>query len=366
MRWSQSGKQRQLSLKVPDTARNRSLATIKAVQLEADLLSGDFDASLKRYELTYTEDLPIPHLSTVALFEQFTEFKRIDGVSGQAINTKYSALLSNIHRLGRDVLTTNDARDLVQLLRDRQSPRIANQNLFLLKSFGKWLVSEKHFSTNLFEPIRSQKNSSKKVQDRTPFSREELALFLRTMKTHPTASHYYDFTVVLFSLGLRPSEAIGLRWRCVNLSRRELTISESLSRSSDGKSSGTARERKGTKTGNSRILPLNDRLVELFAARWCLGVEPDDLIFLGVEGQPIDDRNYRERYWKLICRESGIPYRPPYTARHTLITYGLEYEGWTLKQAAYIAGHKDIQMIAETYGHLIDRPELPDLGDIAP
>ncbi|MGB3299272.1 MAG: tyrosine-type recombinase/integrase [Phormidesmis sp.] len=366
LRWSYKGKRQHLSLQIPDTARNRSVAAEKARQIEADLVSGDYDDTLTRYRLAHTVELPAPHLSTVELFELFTDFKRLDGVSGQAINTKYSALRSNIARLGRDILSLNDARQLVQLLRDRQSPLIANQNLFLLKSFGKWLVNENYFATNFFESIRSQKGSAAKKQDRTPFSRQELALFLQTMREHPTAAHYYDFTVVLFSLGLRPSEAIGLRWRDVSLSRQEITIRESLSRSPSGKSSGAARQRKGTKTGNVRVLPLNDRLIHLFTGRWHLEIEPDELIFTGVEGLPIDDHNYRERYWKVVCKDAGIPYRPPYTARHTLLSYGIEYGGWSLKQAAYMAGHKDIKMIAETYGHLMDKPELPDLGDIAP
>ncbi|MGD1865774.1 MAG: tyrosine-type recombinase/integrase, partial [Phormidesmis sp.] len=247
-----------------------------------------------------------------------------------------------------------------------QSPKIANQNLFLLKAFGRWAVEHKHCRENLFETIRTHKGTSQKVQDSTPISREELALILETMRSHPPASHYYAFTVVLISLGLRPSEAIGLRWRCVNVGNRQMSISEARSRAADGKSAGKSRQRKGTKTGTSRTLPLNDRLISLFQERWYLTADPDGLIFSAPGGGPIDDRNYRNRCWKECCKLAGIRYRPPYTSRHTMLTYGLEYEGWTERQAAAMAGHANTRMISETYGHLMNMPELPNLEPPAP
>ncbi len=363
LRWQYAGKRHHLSLGIPDNPSNRQIAAQKAAQLESDIIGDLYDPTLDRYRVIRAAAPLTPTVSTVALFEQFTEMKRSEGVSAQALATKYSALRSNIARLGHDVATVEDARELVQLLRARQSPLTANQNLILLKSFGKWLCENAQMGTNLFESIKPQKGASIKVQDRTPFTRDELSLFLETMRSHPTASHYYDFTVVLFSLGLRPSEAIGLRWRHINMGRREITIRESLSRAGDGKSAGKARQRKGTKTGNVRILPLNDRLIDLFTARWYLGAQPDELIFSASDGGPIDDRNYRVRYWRMICEQAGIPYRPPYTARHTMISYGLEYGGWTERQAAFMAGHTSTRMISETYGHLMERPELPDLGE---
>lgn len=360
LRWTYAGQRKQMSLRIPDSPENRLIAQQKAAQIEADMVSGKYDETLDRYRVIASA-LPAQSATpTPELFDQFAEFKRQDGTSGQTLSTKYRALRSNIARFGRNVLTTDDARQLVELLRGRQSPQISNQNLVLLKSFGAWLTDQKHLNANVFTPIRPLKGArAQKIQDRTPFTREELALFLETMRSHPTAAHYYDFTVVLFSLGLRPSEAIGLRWGHVNLSKRVITIRESLSRSPDGRTSGRARERKGTKSDNVRVLPLNEQLVSLFAARWYLDATTDELIFTSASGEPIDDHNYRERYWKPCCEAAGIRYRPPYTSRHTLISYGLEYEGWTYKQAAAVAGHSTTRMIEETYGHLMEMPTMP-------
>lgn len=359
LRWSQGGKQRQLSLRIADTPANRQLAQQKANAIEADLISGNYDPTLGRYRLRPSS----PETRTVDtgdLFEHFTESRRVEGISGQTIATKYKALRANIARYGADIETIQDARQFIDMLRDRQSAGIVNQNLVMLKAFGRWLVKHGYIATNPFELIRPLKGAARRVQDRTPFSKDELVRLLETMRQHPTASHYYDYTVVLFSLGLRPSEAIGLRWGHIDLVGQKINICESLSRSSEGLTSGYSRERKGTKTDNARILPLNDRLIELFAARRPTDAQADDLVFTTAKGLPIDDHNYRERYWKPMCEAAGIKYRPPYTTRHTLLSYGIEYQGWTLAQAAYIAGHSDTDMVSRTYGHLLDMPTLPD------
>lgn len=363
LRWQYLGYQRQLSLRIPDTSENRQLAAQKAAQIEYDIISGDYDESLQRYEIiAHQTRWQQSTESTAELFDAFTQFKVKDGTSGQTISTKYKALRSNIVRFGRSVITPNDAFDLVAQLRRRQSPRTANQNLVLLKGFGRWLANQKHFKRNLFADIRPIKGAAAvKVQDRTPFTLAQLGQFMMTWLLHPIASHYYAFTLTLFSLGLRPSECIGLRWCHIDLDQRLITISESLSRSADGRTSGKARQRKGTKTDNVRVLKMSDRLHQMFKVMKPIDAQPEDLVFVTATGLPIDDHNYRERYWKVVCEAAGIPYRPPYTARHTLISHGLEYGGWTEKQAAAVAGHKTTRMVQETYSHLMDMPDMPNV-----
>ena len=35
--------------------------------------------------------------------------------------------------------------------------------------------------------------------------------------------------------------------------------------------------------------------------------------------------------------------------------------GWTLPQAAKVAGHSNTRMVAQTYGHALINPEFPEL-----
>ncbi len=63
-------------------------------------------------------------------------------------------------------------------------------------------------------------------------------------KTHPKYHGYHDFCMALLYLGLRPSEAIGLKWKHIHRLRQSITISESLSRSESGNAQGYARQTK--------------------------------------------------------------------------------------------------------------------------
>lgn len=357
LRWTHGGKRYRLPLGISDTPFNRSLAQGKASEIQADISYGRFDITLVKYR-DPAHDVSTD-VSTMKRFQQFMEYRKQEGTSGQSLSSRYKPLLSHLQRFEQSIEEVDTAREFVELLRSCQSPRIANQNLTLLKSFGRWCVQMGHMAENPFTAIKPSKGG-KRVKPTKPFTIEEVRLFLETIRHDSTYDYFHDFCYVLFSLGLRPSEAIGLRWKHLDLSRAEVTICESLSRSPDGKSAGYARERKTTKTENSRVLPLRERLVSMFNNRYSPNVKPDDLVFTSKTGKPIDDRNFRERVWKRTCQKAGITYRSPYIARHTLLSHGIEIEGWSLPQAAQIAGHSSTRMVLETYGHMIDRPNLPD------
>lgn len=292
-----------------------------------------------------------PHsLPTPERFEKFIESRLRDGTSGQTISAKYRPILSNLKRFGADITTDTDAREFVAMLRDRQSARTANQNLTLLKGFGNWNLEQGHLEINPYAKIKPLKDSGEPVQNRTPFTIDEIKAIFSALKAHPTSSPYYDFSLFMMSLGLRPSECIGLRWKHIDLEKFQVTIKEALARSADGKTAGYARERKNTKTGKIRTLPLSSVLLKMLRSRLHPELDPEELVFLSPKGKPIDDRMYRERIWKPACERAGVTYRPPYTTCHTLLSHGIETKGWTLPQAAKIAGHTNTRQIAETYG----------------
>jgi integrase len=161
-------------------------------------------------------------------------------------------------------------------------------------------------------------------------------------------------------LGLRPSEAIGLRYRHIDWRSRTITVCESLSRGSDGKSAGYAREQRQRKTGNSTVLDLPDDLYALFQGRFTSACKPEDLIFTSATGKAIDDHNFSQRVWKTVLKEAGIDYRPPYNLRHSMASHAIA-QGATLPEVAYLLGHKNTRMVSEVYGHTINRPQVPKL-----
>lgn len=358
IRWSVSGREFSLSAGL-NTPLNSYNARELAAQIERDIAIGQFDPTLEKYKPKPLEPEPVK-LSVVEMFEQFTEHRRAEGTSDQAISSRYKPLLANMKRFGQPIDSEASARKFVDLLRSRQSARIANQNLSLLRGFAVWAVDLGLMPENPFKSIKPLKQSKTVSPTRRPFTRQEITILLATAKTHPRFYQWHDFCMVLLYLGLRPSEAIGLRWQDVDIDRAEITISSSLARDGDGRSRGTARVRRGTKTGSIRVLPLAESLQVMLRGRAAATAgKPGDLIFTSPKGKPIDDHNFSQREWKALCKAAGVPHRVPYACRHTVLSHGIE-QGMTPQQAAYIAGHSSARMVNETYGHMITKPTLPD------
>lgn len=353
IRWTVNGHGKSLSMG-PITTLNRLLAEQAAAQIACDIATGQYDRSLAKYK-----PKPIqPHHPTVHLFQLFIDQRRADGVTEQTIITHYKAMANHINVFGSDIETEREARQFIEQLRQRQNAQTVNGNLAMLKSFMDWAVEKGHVDHNPFATIKPFKVKSA-PRARKPFTAEEVKLILNAAIADEATAPYHDFILGLLSLGTRPSELIGLRWRDINWNRREIQIGSSLSRSGDGRSSGKARERKATKTGTTRMVPIPNRLLAILQQRKPPTAHPNDLVFPSPRGGAIDDHSFSQRTWKRVLQRAGVPHRPPYACRHTCISHLIE-QGATLPQAAQIAGHTNTRMVAQVYGHAISQPQMPD------
>ena len=353
LRWRYVGKEISLSMGLPDTQINRAGAEKLAAKIQIDIALGEFDHSLARYR----PQQPTMATDTLGLLDEFIAHKESQGLQRQTINCHYKSLRPYLKSFGKAITNQRQAEQVVAAIRKRQNPKGANHTLIRLKAFGRWAVENGHWNHNPFELIKPQRVIRNNIDiKRNPFSKEEVKQLLQTIAKDPQLRHYYAFTLCLFALGLRPSEAIGLRWRYVDLKQKRVTIAEAMVRI-DGE---RQQLRKGTKNGIIRQLDLIDLVVQVLTDLKPNDAQPDDLVFTTPMGRPINGSNYRYHCWKKGIEKAGIPYRPPYTARHTFISWGLEMEGWSLPQAAALAGNS-VMVMADTYAHMVDRPAMPDL-----
>lgn len=152
---------------------------------------------------------------------------------------------------------------------------------------------------------------------------------------------------VLAYAGLRPGEALALRWRDV----RERTIL--VQRASDGYGGV-----KATKTRSVRTVRLLAPLAaDLREWRLASGRPSDDaLIFPGVDGRTVTReawKSWTRRTWADAWRAARGAERTPrvYDLRHSYVSLLLA-EGRTIHYVATQAGH-DAQLTLSTYGHLL-------------
>jgi integrase len=233
------------------------------------------------------------------------------------------------------------------------APSTFNKKLAYLRACGNWAKSEGLLSFNLWSKVRPRKGSKEIIK---PFSQKEAVRIIAGFeKSYPA---WVSFTKFLFLSGCRMSEAIGLQWKHVDVEQGEICICESLVQRKD--SSGYKRVRKSTKTGSVRILKINAELAKLLNQVSPASKKSEDLVFLSPAGTShIDSNNFRDR-WKKVLSAENIPYRRPHIVRHSFASHAIN-QGIPLTGVAYLLGHSDTRMVATTYGHLINRPNLPQI-----
>jgi len=319
----------------------RDLATARAIahRIQIDILAGCFDSSLDKYRLLPKQNKPRPS----RLLELWDLWIDSLDLSPATKANHYKAVRTMIVKSNPKLMDTR------WLTGSTLAPRTIRDRLSMLRCCYNWAVTQDLVDANPYLNIKLKKSSPTRIK---PFTTPEILAILEGFDQ--LAPHYTHFVKFLFLTGVRLSEAIGLRWVDVDFSRSEITIAESLPKDPTG--NGYTRIRKSTKTGSVRVLPISQRLRETLEA-----IAPTyELVFTTPLGHIIDADNFRMRHWKPILKAVDVPYRKIHNCRHTMISHALE-QGIAPAGIAYLAGHCDTRMVLTTYGHMINKPQLPEL-----
>jgi integrase len=161
---------------------------------------------------------------------------------------------------------------------------------------------------------------------------------------------------VAIALGLRQGEALGLRWRDVDLERGTLAVRMELQHVNG------AFQLVELKTERSRrTLPLPAVAVATLRSHHARQAEErlaagdawrdNDLIFATRLGKPLSARNVFRAYQRTLAR-AGFPHMRFYDLRHTCATLLLA-QGVDLRTIMETLGHSQISLTMNTYAHLI-------------
>lgn len=354
LRWSYSGKRYCLALGLPFSKVSLKAAQQKATQIELDVASGNFDDSLikyggvpKTYRPSRTHPLIVP-----SLFEAYMAYKG-KTVLNKTLDNYRGTLKGLVQFFGRDKHTVSpaEAEKFVKWYNTQPLiPRVCRERVGLLKAAWDWAMGEGLTDSNPWVGLSLRVKVPPKQMPK-PFTKEEIGAIIQAFRTDPYYSHYSDFVEFLFGTGCRTGEAIGLRWKHLSDDCSSMWIGEALTRG----------VRQATKTNKARTVTLTARLQQLLLSRRPTNPDPGGgLVFTALEGGPIDDNNFRGRAWTTILNRIGIPYRKPYTTRHTLISHALE-QGMNPVMVAQLTGH-DVQTLYQNYaGCVVSRPRLPEL-----
>jgi integrase len=193
-------------------------------------------------------------------------------------------------------------------------------------------------------PVRRVKKA------RLPRREEVHALSPTSIETMRAALGARDAALlsVLAYAGLRPGEALGLRWGDVR--ERTILIQRSISLG----------EEADTKTRQHRTVRLLAPLAaDLRSWRMAAGRPDDDqLVFPGKDGQPWTQpayQSWRRRAFRRATQAAGLAHARPYDLRHSFASL-LLHEGRSVIYVARQLGH-DARLTLTRYGHVMDELE---------
>jgi integrase len=152
---------------------------------------------------------------------------------------------------------------------------------------------------------------------------------------------------VLAYAGVRPQEAVALRWR--NVRKNTLLIEQAVA---DG-------ELKGQKTNRpprtvTLLVPLRENL-----AAWRTEQQPEtDEVFLfpSADGQPWREYNWRRRSFRPAARAAGVEDPRPYDLRHSFASLLIHEGRHSIVEIAAQLGHNPTTCLS-TYAHVIAEPQ---------
>jgi integrase len=220
------------------------------------------------------------------------------------------------------------------------SPRRVNNIMQLFRTILARCIRDGVIERNPAATIKRVQEPRAKID---PLAQDEVEDALKHLD-----SHYRPLFTILAFTGMRPNEAIALRWHDIDFRRKEINIDK-----------GRVRGHEGLPKSESahRVLPLVPRcetvLNELKSGKQQSGtlLSMDGYIFTNKKGQPI--QKHLDVIWARALRAAGIRHRPCYQLRHTFASQCLLL-GLSPGYVAKLLGHATLETMYRHYARWIE------------
>ncbi|WP_204137405.1 tyrosine-type recombinase/integrase [Halomicronema sp. CCY15110] len=316
------GKQKYLSLGLPDTSTNRKAAEAKAKVIESDIAFERFDATLVKYgkaksaHLRAVEALQAQSMRVLGLWTQFADHKK-PSLKAKTCE-KYDNLTALFEKLG-DV-TIDQPLIVKQRLEQVTTLSRTKDALMYLSAACKWGMKHNLVSANYFEGMANEMPKHRYQVDPQPnaFTEEERDAVIDAFKNDDRSGmnyrRYAPFAEFLFFTGCRPSEAVGLQWQHVSDDCGTIRFEGALVQIRNRRV-----RTQGSKNNRTRKIAVSKRVQQLLKSIKPDAVGPEMLVFQSSDGDSISYRNFSRRAWKAIA-DPIKPATTPYSCRDTFIT----------------------------------------------
>lgn len=229
------------------------------------------------------------------------------------------------------------------------SGKLANNYLIPLRGIFDFYYAGPRNAEN---PCAGIKNLKFVKPPPDPLTADERDAILDHMYRTYDARVWAYFTFLFFT-GLRPEEAIALKWEDIDFHAKTARIQR-------------VRTFKGTQRNGSKTHAVRDVDLVPQAIDALLSMKKHTLLKRNTKGEPVDifenpvtlrpwhdERSQRDHYWKPTLRILGIRDRRAYCTRHTYATCALT-GGVNPHYVARQLGHKSTKMLFDVYAKWID------------
>ena len=238
-------------------------------------------------------------------------------------------------------ITPLNVQDMIAaLVKKGLSPRTIRYCHTVLSNALRQAVRWRYLQHN---PAREVDLPKRERREMRAMSHEEVQRFLAAAAYSP---HYVLFALLL-ATGLRPGEAVALKWSDFDGAADRIIVRRAASW---GKGGVRLHEPKTSSSRRQVQLPKQQSSL-LVRHR---GTASDDaFIFPSRAGTPLDVRNLASQYFKPILRAAGLPSEfRLYDLRHTHATL-LLLAGEHPKIVSERLGHASVMLTLDTYSHVL-------------
>lgn len=373
LRWTYHGKT--MTLPIGKGSDAYKIALARAKEINSDLMLGRYDETLIKYNPTKARLLAVTESENKSLPTHWNRYLELTPLSKST--TAHVRTINNLIKLAneksKDLLLLENASEFFSFSLSVYAPSTLETAYKLLIAAINLAKSEDRVQSNpytkykkiLVGMIDASNNGGESKRTREAYSNDELeaifdAFYNNTYCPPNSAykhSYYLPYVKFLAFTGCRPEEAIALTKDDVIVkdSRKFLSINKAY----------TNGELKGTKTEESRVIPINDELADVLNSAYNLC--PESPLFF----PSIKDKTYMNQgrfQTETMAKITSALYAdgkiskvlPTYNLRHTRIT-ALLRDGINPSTVAQLMG-TSVEMLNRHYcGNLTEGLTLPPM-----
>ncbi len=235
-------------------------------------------------------------------------------------------------------------RELISL---GKSPATIAKTVSLVSQILKFARSQKIIRTDPTENLNLPKVTRKRGRALSPELVNRIAAL---------CGPYEPMVLMFVSLGLRAEEMAALKTKHIDLENRALTVSTTFKLGE-----GYTRVVGTTKGNQERPLPLNEEQYKFFAAH-LKGKGPEDFVWTGARGGPLNLNWFRRRYLQPALQELGESEISLHTLRHTFGSTLLS-KRISPAVASKLMGHTKVETTLKSYAHVINGDDVAAMNE---